>query len=775
LRNRSKMGILRKDKKSGYGHKVRFPIGAKLALIIGFIVLVSLGLVTYLNSYFIGKDVRRTAEDANLSTNVRIAKTVEDKLAMVRSSAFQLLDLCNVAGNSSQALASQAEIFFFERNPDIAAINILGYGRDAERNQNIVNQQFFITHEADPSVLDVFLKSESAVVRRSCAGETVATNPSPFFALPMMTVFFPYKENGFDQTCAITFSLDSILEIISSNSTNTSFLINDSDELLVHPLSERILRGESMRNYPLVRIMRAQNKNGNDTRQIPFEDPDAPPLGEFVSTSVIAEVAGEKKLFSLSALAEKVFSFISKHDFLIKHLGSLEVSHKDFYGAYCKISVGDISVLTTVPLAYILEGVETTRRNNIYLTLVVFFLSIIAILFFGRYAISRHLRRLTLTADQIQRGNFDIGDKQLKKLSSNRWDEIGVLNQSTKDELDFLNTFARFTNKNVAKAIARKEIDFEPHLKDITVFFSDIRGFTSISDGFNKRFGDNSPKEIINFLNDYMGRMVECVSLSGGNIDKFEGDAIMGVWGLMREDSLDFEHLPEGSPARLEAEKSHLAHVKQDALNAVTGTIAMRYALMKYNKDAMEYTAKHETDEKASFKPYIRIGCGLNTGRATCGIMGGAEKMEYTAIGDSVNFASRTESSNKVCGTDILFTEATYNMLKDEFIRNPSNNFTIREDYAPYEIVVERIPVEFEVKGKGIQHFYGVVNMPAFDVEAFFRRGNPNFVADPDCLRAVGPEGPKTLDEVRDMLGIPTPDFAKVDLNAEENKVQVRK
>ena len=768
------MGIKR-DKKSGIGHKVRFPLGVKLAFIIGFIVLVSLGLVTYLNSYFIGKDVRRTAEDANLSTNVRIAKTIEDKLATVRSNAFQLLDLRNVAGTTSQALVAQAEVFFFERNPDIAAINILGYGSDSGRNQNILNQQFFITHEADPAVLDSFLKTSSFLVKRSCAGETIAANSSPFFELPVMTVFFPYKDNGFDQTCAITFSLDSILEIISSNSTNTSFIINDSDELLVHPLTERILRGESMRDYPLVKIMRAQNKNGTDTRQIPFEDPDAPALGKLVSASLIAEVAGEKKLFSFSNFVEKVFNFISEHDFIVKKLGSLEVSHKDFYGAYCKIGVGDISVLTTVPLAYVLEGVETTRRNNIYLTLVVFFLSIIAILFFGRYAISMHLRRLTLAADRIQRGNFELDGKFLKKLNSRRWDEIGVLNQSTKDELDFLNTFARFTNKNVAKAIARKEIDFEPHLKDITIFFSDIRGFTSISDGFNKRFGDNSPKEIINFLNDYMGRMVECVSLSGGNIDKFEGDAIMGVWGLMREDTLDFEHLPEGSPARLEAEKAHLAHVKQDALNAVTGIIAMRYALMKYNKDAMEYTALHENDAQASFKPFIRIGCGINTGRATCGIMGGSEKMEYTAIGDSVNFASRTESSNKACGTDILFTEATYNILKDEFIRNPSNNFTIREDYAPYEIVVERIPVDFEVKGKGIQHFYGVVNMPAFDVEAFFRRGNPDFVADPDCLKAVGPDGPKSLDEVRDMLGIPTPDFAKVNLNAAEDKVQVKK
>lgn len=761
----------RKDTKSNLS--VRFPLGAKLAIIIGFIVLVSLGLVTYLNSYFIGKDVRRTAEDSNLSTNVRVAKIVEDKIATIRSNVFQLLDLRNAAGNSSRVLATQAEIFFFERNPDIASIDIVGMQNYADRDTSILNYQYFVSNEIETSAMASFFAASQNLIDRCCSGETIAANPSPFFGTPVLTMFFPYKENGIDQACAITFSLDSILEMIGTSSSTVTFLINSEDELLVHPQTERILRAENMKDYPLVRSMRESNQNGADSRQIPFTDPSSPAI-EPVTQSVIAEAAGQKKLFSLSNAAEAVFNFISDHDPIVKRFVALESSSHSFYGAYCKLSLGDISVLTTVPLAYVLEGVENTRRNNIYLMMVVFFLSITAILFFARFAISITLRRLTVAAQEIQKGNFELSENFINKLNSHRLDEIGVLNQSTKDELDFLNTFAKFTNKNVAKAIARKEIDFTPHLKDITVFFSDIRGFTEISDGFNKRFGDNSPKEIINFLNDYMSRMVQCVSLSGGNIDKFEGDAIMAVWGLMREDNLDFEHLPKDSAERIAAEKNHLSHVKTDAVNALTGVVAMRYALMKYNKDAARYTAEHENDSNASFKPHLRIGCGINTGRATCGIMGGEDKMEYTAIGDSVNFASRTEASNKPCGTDILISEATYNLLKDEFIKNPSNNFTLREDYAPYEIMVERIPVEFQVKGKGAQHFYGVVNMPALDIEEFFRRADPAFKADSDCLKAAGPAGPKTLSEVRNLLGIPTPDFEAVNLDEEENKVTVK-
>lgn len=556
-------------------------------------------------------------------------------------------------------------------------------------------------------------------------GETIALNASPFFNIPVMSLLFPWKENGLDQTCVITFSIENMSDILGTDSLNTTFILNDSAEILCHPDTQKVLIGESYKNFPLVVAMRQNNESNADSRQIPF--------------SVIDE--NNKKT--------------------------------DYFGAYQKLSFGDVVVFTTVPVDSILEGVRTTRTNNIYLTGIVFFLSVIIILVFTRQGISRHLRKLTEAAEEIKNGNFDT--PVFDELSTKRRDEIGVLNQSTKDEREFLDVFAKFTNKGVAKSIARKELDFDPHLKDITIFFSDIRGFTAISDGFKNRFENDSPREIIGFLNDYMSRMVNCITLSHGNVDKFEGDAIMAVWGILREDNLDFEKLADSNPEKAELAAKHEAHKKQDALNAIRGTIAMRYALMKYNKDAAAFTKAHENEPLAKYKPHIRIGCGLNSGRATCGIMGSEDKMEYTAIGDAVNFASRTESSNKPCGTDILITEDTYNLLKDDFIKNESNNFSIKKENLENEIVVEMIPVEFEVKGKGAQHFYGVVNMPGFDIQKFFQQGDAEFVPDEDCLKAVGPAGPKTMAQVRELLGIPVPDFEKVNLNEEENKIQIKK
>ena len=358
-----------------------------------------------------------------------------------------------------------------------------------------------------------------------------------------------------------------------------------------------------------------------------------------------------------------------------------------------------------------------------------------------------------------------------EKKKKPRNDEIGILIESTKDEREILNTVSRLTNKGVAKAVVRKEIDFEPHLKDITIFFSDIRGFTAISDGFNKRFGEKSAAEIISFLNDYMSRMVNCITISGGNVDKFEGDAIMACWGVLRDDSLEFEKMPDSNPQKAELAKKHADHVKLDAINALRGVLAMRYALMVYNKAAEAFTKEHEGEPLAKYKPHIRIGSGLNSGRATVGFMGSYDKMEFTSIGDAVNLASRTESSNKPCGTDMLITEDTYNLIKNDFIKCPENNFTIKPENQKNEVVVEVIPVTFEVKGKGKQHFYGVVNMPNFDIEEFFKTTDPDFKVDPDCDKAIGPKGPKTLAEVRTLLGIPTPDFGGVNLDAEESKV----
>lgn len=698
----------KKDKSNTKTNGITVSIGAKLILIISIILILSLGSITLLVSVFVGQSVRLTAEDNNHTITLRTATTTENELNSTRSNVSLMLDMLEVS-SSSVTMSRQTTSYYFERNPNVAAVII-------PESKELFNNRFFISHEIEQSLVSDFLLQNEDKITRSIHGEIFLLNGATVFELPILVYMFPWRESGKDECVIVFFSSDTLTETYGTGSANQSYMINDSGDLLVHADFDLVKAGVNYSNSPLVQLMR---ENNDENRQVIFTDLDG----------------------------------------------------KEYFGSYCKLSVGDVGVLTTIEMNKALKAVSDQTSQNIKLTFVVLFITILFIFIYSK-SLSTPLIKLTQIANEIREGNFET--KAIDSLKLNRNDEIGELIRSTKDEQDMLVTVSKLTNKGVTKAIARKEIDFEPHLKDITIFFSDIRGFTAISDGFNKRFGEKSASEIISFLNDYMARMVNCITLSGGNVDKFEGDAIMACWGVLRDDNLDFESLPDSDPNKKELALKHEKHVKSDALNAIKGSIAMRYALMEYNKEAEIFTKEHANEPLAKYKPLIRIGSGLNSGRATVGFMGSFDKMEFTSIGDCVNLASRTESSNKPCGTDMLITEDTYNLLKTDFIRCKENNFTIKQENLVNEIIVEVIPVTFEVKGKGRQHFYGVVNMPQFDIEAFFKQGDENFVLDSDCVKAVGPKGPKTLKEVRELLGIPTPDFGEVNLDAEESKVQAK-
>jgi len=580
-----------------------------------------------------------------------------------------------------------------------------------EKSLLLANDVFFLSNEKDKNFAKEFFLSSVDGFESALQGDFVLSNASSFFGFPILAMFYVFEEN----TVGVLYSLDKMAASFSSDSVNQSMLVNADGALLVQSDVRAILDGEDKKNSAIV-----------------------------------------KKMLE-SAQSNSQMTYIGEDG-------------AEYIGAFRKLSGAKGAVITTVRTSVVLEGVRAMTRRNIFVTLSILSLSVMILYFFSQ-SLARPLKSLTAVANEINQGNFNTD--LFSTLVYKGKDEIGVLENSTKNERDILNTVAKLTNKGVTRAVITKKIDFEPHLKDITIFFSDIRGFTAISDGFKNRFGEKSAAEIIGFLNDYMSRMVTCISLTGGVVDKFEGDAIMACWGVLRNDDLSWEQKEEGSVTRALKQDAHDKYVRDDAISAITCCIAMRYSLAKYNKDAEAFTKAHEGEALAQYKPHIRIGAGLNSGRATVGFMGSFEKMEFTSIGDAVNFASRTEASNKPCGTDILITEDTYNLLKYDFIRCEENDFALKPENLKREIVVEKIPVGFEVKGKGIQHFYGVVNMPRFDIEEFFKAGDSSFEVDPDCEKVVGPFGPRTLKEMRELLGIAEPDFGQVNLNEEENKIQV--
>lgn len=700
----------KKNKEKSPEKKIkRSYIGVKLISIISTLVIVSMGLITVLVSYYVTKDTRANAETTNFTLNARTSSDAENRINSVISNVALFCDIFDGQEKSQEELSYDATKFF-ERNPDIAAIGLL------TRDEVYTNSAFFITNDISPDLVRAYLDSEVQSIEKAKNGFTQIENSSPFFLVPVCTIFYPQQIGNKTEIVAAVFSTEKLSESISTGRINETYLVNDRGIALIHPDAQVMMQAADLSSNKFIKMVIENNTSGMQQSYVDTE------------------------------------------------------TEEEYFAACQKITSANCRVITQVKTSVILAAINATTRRNIALTVAILSIAILVIWGFAK-SISVPLDRLTAVTDEINKGNFNTS--LFEKLNVKRTDEIGILNRSTKAEQDILNTVTSLTNKGVTKAIVRKEIDFEPHLKDITVFFSDIRSFTSISDGFNKRFGKESAAQIINFLNDYMSRMVNCISITGGVVDKFEGDAIMAAWGVLRDDNLDYELMDDSNPEKEKLKKHHQRNVVNDAVRAIKATCAMRYALMKYNKDADAFTRAHKNEKGAQYKPHLKIGCGLNSGRATVGFMGSNEKMEFTSIGDAVNLASRTESSNKPCGTDILIAEDTYNLLKNDFIRCKENNYTIKPEFAENEIVAEMIPVTFSVKGKSAQHFYGIVNMPKFDIKKFFSVTDENFEVDSDCEIAVGPKGPKNLSEVRKILDIPEPDFAGVNLDEQENKISI--
>lgn len=160
--------------------------------------------------------------------------------------------------------------------------------------------------------------------------------------------------------------------------------------------------------------------------------------------------------------------------------------------------------------------------------------------------------------------------------------------------------------------------------RDLTVLFSDIRGFTSMSEAL-------APEDLVKLLNVYFTEMTQKVFDHQGSLDKYIGDAIMAVFG---------------APIAA-AEHPHLAC--RTALDMISALDVLR---AQWQRDRL---------------PDINIGIGINTGPMIVGNMGSASRFNYTVVGDAVNLASRIESLNKVYGTSILLSEYTYEKVRDEF------------------------------------------------------------------------------------------------------------
>jgi len=186
-----------------------------------------------------------------------------------------------------------------------------------------------------------------------------------------------------------------------------------------------------------------------------------------------------------------------------------------------------------------------------------------------------------------------------------------------------IEAFAQYIPPQLVDELSRlpKGLSLEGESRTLTIFFCDLRDFTSISEELN-------PKQLNVLLNEYFTSMTEILFKHGATIDKYIGDAIMAFWNAPTEQP---EH----------------------AQRSVEASLEMIQALETLSEKFISHGW-----------PRLSMGVGINTGRANVGNMGSKYRMAYTAIGDAINLASRIESLTRIYRVPILISEHTHKQLK---------------------------------------------------------------------------------------------------------------
>jgi adenylate cyclase len=220
--------------------------------------------------------------------------------------------------------------------------------------------------------------------------------------------------------------------------------------------------------------------------------------------------------------------------------------------------------------------------------------------------------------------------------------------------------FGRYVSRDVyAQLLAHPELaELGGNRRDMSVLFSDIRGFTTVTERGN-------PEEIVAQLNEYFSKMVEVVFRHHGTVDKFVGDMVMALFGAPVDD------------------EQHAEHAVQAAIAMVgeLGALNRRWA--------------------SAGMAQLDIGIGVNSGEMIAGNIGSASIMSYTVIGDNVNLGSRLESLNKEYKTRVIISDATRTRLTGTYDLRPLGDVVVKGKSKPVAIYALSVPAPLERAERG--------------------------------------------------------------------------
>jgi class 3 adenylate cyclase len=322
---------------------------------------------------------------------------------------------------------------------------------------------------------------------------------------------------------------------------------------------------------------------------------------------------------------------------------------------------------------------ETARKQDqvMLITAVLAVLAAILGLLFALFVssgVTRPVQRLLAGTRAVESGHLG------ETLVVTSRDEIGSLTAAFNRMVEQLRlkeriseTFGKFVDPRI---VANMISGTEEHVdrRVVTVFFSDIAGFTSISEQL-------TPAAIVNLLNHYFSAVTAPIRASNGIVDKYMGDGVLAFW-----------------TAPFSPDDTHAAA-------ACLAALLQQEATQELNKDLPNILGLRRA------APTLRVHMGIATGETIVGTIGSATAKSFTVIGDTVNLASRLEGANKIYGTKIIITEETLHLAREEVECRELDLITVVGKSEPvriYELLAARgalAPGEAELRdefGKGV-------------------------------------------------------------------------
>ncbi len=286
--------------------------------------------------------------------------------------------------------------------------------------------------------------------------------------------------------------------------------------------------------------------------------------------------------------------------------------------------LGDQDTQGYLYMEYSLESLYKARAESLLVLVgaigAMILVVVIALTLLNRFLVVRPVRYISGEMQAV--GNGDLQ----RNIEDHKGDEIGDMTRSFNTMVHGLKGFTQYVSKDVVQQILESgDSRIAGTSRKVAIFFSDIRSFTTITE-------KNSAKEVVEMLNNYFDLMVPIIIESGGNLDKFIGDAVMAEWGGIKPSD-------------------------RDPYDSCFAAIAQREALARFNE---------ERRDQGIFE--VKIGMGINYGDAIVGTLGSESKMEFTVIGDAVNLASRLEGLTKEYAVDIIISHSVAECVQDEYL-----------------------------------------------------------------------------------------------------------